>query len=429
MANQMASHSPTFPRLPKLTEIVVGGFKSFRDRTVLPIRPLTLLAGRNSAGKSSALQPLLLLKQTLDASFDAGPLRLDGDNVRFAKVGEMFWQGKKSVGKPGELEIGLTLGGEAEALFFRRRQRGQGVVLDRVRYGGLGQGDYELREGQDYDGMHMVRQRCELIGVPPGNDLPHSFARLLTVQPGPALAPFLPCWIHLPGLRGNPQRLYTSAQIGEVFPGTFPPYAASAIAAWQASGDARLDELGRWLFELELTWKVDTRSVGDTQVELRVGRLPGLRTGGARDVVNIADVGIGVSQTLPLLVALLLAERNQVVHVEQPEIHLHPTAQIALARLLLRAAERGVTVLAETHSHLLLRAVQALVASGEFSADLVQLHWFQRDDDGATEVISTGLDLDGSFGAWPEDLAEAHLQVEEAFLRAAFRAGGGKSWP
>ena len=36
-------------------------------------------------------------------------------------------------------------------------------MLDRVRYGDLGLGDYELREGQDYDGMHMVRQRCELI--------------------------------------------------------------------------------------------------------------------------------------------------------------------------------------------------------------------------------------------------------------------------
>jgi predicted ATPase len=83
----------------------------------------------------------------------------------------------------------------------------------------------------------------------------------------------------------------------------------------------------------------------ETQVELKVGRLPHGLQGGAHDLVSIADVGFGVSQALPVLVALLAAEPGQLVYVEQPEIHLHPSAQRALATVLSEAARRGVSLL------------------------------------------------------------------------------------
>ncbi len=67
--------------------------------------------------------------------------------------------------------------------------------------------------------------------------------------------------------------------------------------------------------------KVEVKSVDETQVELRVGRLLCAKQGGAKDVVNIADVGFGVSQTLPILVALegahhfsLLTAREQIMY-------------------------------------------------------------------------------------------------------------------
>jgi hypothetical protein len=59
----------------------VAGFKSIREEHSIELRPLTVLAGANSAGKSSIMQPFLLLKQTLEATYDPGPLVLDGPNV------------------------------------------------------------------------------------------------------------------------------------------------------------------------------------------------------------------------------------------------------------------------------------------------------------------------------------------------------------
>jgi predicted ATPase len=178
-----------------------------------------------------------------------------------------------------------------------------------------------------------------------------------------------------------------------------------------------MQEIGSALKTLGLTSKVDAKQINDVQIELRVGRSPS--TGEAEEMVSIADVGFGVSQTLPVLVALLVAEPGQLVYLEQPEIHLHPRAQAALAEILADAAKRGVRVVVETHSELLLLAVQSLVAEGKISPDLVKLHWFTRRENGVTEVSSAELDEAGAFGDWPEDFGDVSLKLESRYLDAA----------
>src|SRR5882672_12822611 len=73
-----------------ITEIRVAGFKSISEEQKIEVRPLTILAGANSSGKSSMMQPLLLLKQTLESPYDPGPIRLNGPNAKFAKVDELL---------------------------------------------------------------------------------------------------------------------------------------------------------------------------------------------------------------------------------------------------------------------------------------------------------------------------------------------------
>jgi predicted ATPase len=128
-----------------------------------------------------------------------------------------------------------------------------------------------------------------------------------------------------------------------------------------------------------------------------------------------------VSQTLPVLVGLSAANESELVYLEEPEIHLHPRAQVKLADILANAAKRGVRVVAETHSTLLLTAVQTLVAKGELKPELVKFHWFQRDPKtGVTKVTSTGLDENGAFSDsdWPEDFDQVILSADSAYLDA-----------
>lgn len=225
--------------------------------------------------------------------------------------------------------------------------------------------------------------------------------------------------IHLPGLRGNPERAYPKTGVSLWFPGTFESYAASVIADWQTQEDkTKVEQLSDDLKDLGLTWRVAAKPIDDTRYELYVGRLCHEASGGEQDLVNIADAGFGVSQVLPLLVALHVAEPGQMVYVEQPELHLHPRAQSALALVLANAAKRGVRVVAETHSSLLLLGVQSLVAEGKLPEDLVNLHWFTRDKGGSTTVDSAELDKAGRFGDWPQDFGQVDLEMERRYLDA-----------
>jgi AAA domain, putative AbiEii toxin, Type IV TA system len=423
--------------------IRLRGFKSFRDETRIGIRPLTLLAGANSSGKSSAIQPLLLLKQTLEVGYDPGPLLLDGPSVRFTIVDQMLWRGASHGKRTSAFAIGLSSGVEQVTLDFSRGEQG-GVELKSTRYEGA-LGSYELRPGMaddelrrnvifpefEEDALHaksidfsVGRDRCRLtarashlgLRVPGVPRIRFTVAR---TEPFASFDPIVRGIIHLPGRRGNPLRSYPTAQVDVRFPGLFQNYVASLVLGWKMARDERIGKLDKAFFDLGLTSGIDARPLDDTTIEIRVGRTPSLRKGSPQDLVNIADVGFGVSQILPVIVALFAAVPGQVVYLEEPEIHLHPRAQVALARLLLDAAKRGVIVIAETHSHLVLKEVQRAVAAGEADPSLVELHWFQRDEQGATKVSSAGLDPHGAYGAWPEDFADVELEVEDAFLRAS----------
>ena len=232
--------------------------------------------------------------------------------------------------------------------------------------------------------------------------------------------------IHLPGLRGNPERTYKPTSTGPRYPGTFEHYVASIIHEWQETGDERLKTLADALHTLGLTGQVGTEKIGDTRIELQVGRLPHQGTG-ETDMVSIADVGFGVSQVLPVLVALIVAQPGQLVYLDEPELHLHPRAQVALAQVLADAAKRGVRVVAETHSSLLLLAVQTLVAEGKLSPELVRLHWFTRGENGATKIDTADLDEAGAYGDWPEDFDDVDLKAQSRYLDAADRVAFGKA--
>lgn len=420
-----------------ITKITVAGFKSIAEEQSIEIRPLTILAGANSSGKSSIMQPLLLLKQTLEASYDPGPLRLDGPNVRFTSA-EQFLSRVGRVGYKDTFHVGIVLDNNASQTIFFHKPRKSGLEVQKTILTS-GTRKLELRAHMSYDeiaaadpntlslvnqlynkdDLTVIRDRFSLaigarrslrgmnydyfIGTSLSNDVEHYVGKT----------------IHLPGLRGNPERTYFVAAVGATFPGTFENYAASVLAKWQTDKDkSNLENLCQDLKELGLAWKVSAVPLNDTQVELRVARLPHATKSGTRDMVNIADVGFGVSQTLPVIVALHAAKSGQLVYLEQPEIHLHPRAQTAMAKVLADAARRGVRVVAETHSALLILGIQTLVAEGKLDPALVKLHWFERKG-GTTKIKSADLDEAGSFGDWPEDFADVALEAQSNYLDAA----------
>ncbi|MFL6276725.1 MAG: DUF3696 domain-containing protein [Blastocatellia bacterium] len=423
-----------------ISHITVSGYKSIRNEQSIDIKPLTILAGANNSGKSSMMQPLLLLKQTLEATYDPGPLLLNGPNVHFTSADQLLAHisnGRRA--SSFEVGIGLAVLSTIKLTFKKRGAGGfriQKMVLKDI-YERKSR-EFILQEGLNHNdiltGMRsfagsdedllfnqLEQQQIQLVIIRNRCFFDVASDKGLVFSITPIFGdPLIRQMIHLPGLRGNPERNFPVTAVGSMFPGTFHEYTASIIAQWQAEKRSRnLQLLGKYLERLGLTWKVSAKAINDTQVELQVGRLPHPRKDGSTDMVNIADVGFGVSQVLPVLVALLVAEPGQLVYIEEPEIHLHPRAQSAMAEILADAAKRGVRVVIETHSQLLLLGIQTLVAKGNLSPELVKLHWFQRQNDGSTQITSADLDEAGAFGNWPEDFAEVALEAESRYLDAA----------
>ena len=450
MAKQKKSKNGTEKDQNKgITAISVQGFKSLANESRIEIRPLTILAGANSSGKSSIMQPLLLMKQTLEAGYDPGPLLLNGPNVKFTSASQFISRLQKhsnsqefsvaienieydfvlknvfSVPKNQVLEIREMIIKQGKRSFHLRSGQSSEHLKNAIsefRSVKIKWPKEELKVARDWCFLDVDFEsfdNIERFGLPTSQET--AVARVLLSSIGVFSSIISECvyaLIHVPGLRGNPERVYPRTATGPDFPGTFEHYVATIIADWQKTKDGRLKRLEAMLADLGLTGKISAKVVNDAQIELQVGRLPKAKQDGD-DLVSIADVGFGVSQVLPVLVALLVAKPGQLVYLEQPELHLHPRAQYVLAKILAETAKRGVKLVVETHSALLLLQVQTLVAKGDLDPDLVKLHWFSRsDEDGTTSIESADLDQNGAFGDWPEDFGDVEWKAEGAYLDA-----------
>ena len=420
-------------RIEGITKIAVRGFKSIEEERTIDIRPLTIIAGANSSGKSSIMQPLLMLKQTLEVPYDPGPLWLEGPNVQFTSATQFM---SKSIGnkRTERFQIQIQIDGTYSVrTTFAQGQ--DGIELAEMTREIKSETDQSLPTSPKpftlYPGMpsEEIKSLAEVEQDPILEDydvVRRSRCFLeLTSQDGrrgvnftPDLAFNIVNSIHLPGLRGNPERIYKLTSTGPRYPGTFDNYVASIIHDWQNTEDDRLKTLINALRRLGLTGQVSAEKIGDIGIEIRVGLFTHDKTR-ETDMVSIADVGLGVSQVLPVLVALIVAKPGQLVYLEQPELHLHPRAQVALARVLADAAKSGVRVVTETHSSLLLLAIQTLVAEEYLPRALVKLHWFTRDDNGVTKIAPAELDETGAYGNWPEDFDDVDLDAQSRYLNAA----------
>lgn len=147
---------------------------------------------------------------------------------------------------------------------------------------------------------------------------------------------------------------------------------------------------------------------------------------GTEDWFNIADVGFGFSQILPVLAQLhsITYRRRRLTStatdrpgikmlaVEQPELHLHPALQARLADLFAAAivtegADQkrlysGVHIIAETHSEALVNRLSELVENGKIKKEDVAIHIFDKLDNGTPSTIRKAeFAEDGSLKNWP----------------------------
>ncbi len=421
-------------------KLSVEGYKSISTKQELQFNGLTVLSGANSSGKSSFMQPFLVLKQTIENHYDSGSLVLYGENTKLTDSSQVI--SKVPGYEKKSFSISMT-GDKHVCVAVYKYKRGTGLQVDSVEMTsesmpnsltlkvGMSSSDIENLLPQEDFGFikefyaekkllptwKAIRDKC-FIRAELSIDGKKFFPLKAGIDPAHHLEKFIKRLIHVPGLRGNPERSYKIAASEDVYPGSFEKYVASIVSDWtkHKKYKTKYETLKSQLADLGLASNITASKVDDTSVAIQVSRN---KSGSDSDCVNIADVGFGVSQTLPMLVALIGAKKGQSVYIEQPELHLHPQAQFKLASIIVSAINKGVIVIIETHSSILIRGIQLAVVKKQLDSKKVSLNWFtQSRETGETKVDQAGLDELGAFGEWPEDFDNTSLAVEQMYLDA-----------
>lgn len=162
--------------------------------------------------------------------------------------------------------------------------------------------------------------------------------------------------------RQPPDRRYTFAGFGASRSGPSGEQAIDLLITEsllrKRKSQPLIDAVSYWLKVLKLA---DSLRIRDIAKHLNLFEVD-VRLSGRTTRSNLADVGFGVSQVLPVLVQGLLMEPGGVYFVQEPEIHLHPDAQAGLADFFIYLACQGVTCIVETHSEYLLLRLRRRLA-------------------------------------------------------------------
>ena len=152
-----------------------------------------------------------------------------------------------------------------------------------------------------------------------------------------------------------------------------------------------------------------------------------VKTSSSVATTSLTDVGFGVSQVLPVLVLLYYVPEGSTVLLEQPEIHLHPAVQSDLADVMLNVADvRNVQIVVESHSEHLMRRLQRRVAEQEASSEDVKLY-FVSSNRGKAHVSDLLLNQWGEIENWPENFFGDEMGEIAAITEASLRRRMGQS--
>jgi len=459
-----------------LKQLRIQNFKCWQDTGTIRMAPITLLFGANSSGKSSIGQFLMMLKQTVESPDRRAVFYPGGKNsaVQLGSYREMVFHRDPRNKIAFEYQWSLP-----SVLTFKDPVSGQSFSGDSLAfYAKVGTGNkdqnrlvleslkYELLEGgQSKLSVGMIRK----------SDAKSEYKvevenYTLKRKPGRVWYPGAPVRFYgfpdevvayhqnadfvqefnlrheklfrslsyLGPLRTKAERLYSWTGIEPESVG----YAGeNTVAAVLAARNRKIslgykkrakpfeEIIALKLKEMELIeeFKVNPISVQRQEYEVKI------RTKGSMDWVDLPDVGFGISQVLPVLVQCFYAPAGSIILIEQPEIHLHPSAQSALADVMIdvinsreNGKNRDIQLIIETHSEHFLRRLQRRIAEDVVSQEKVSAYFANIAKMPAT-LEQLKIDIFGNILNWPENFFGDDMGDITAQAKAAMKKRMQKS--
>jgi AAA domain, putative AbiEii toxin, Type IV TA system len=390
-----------------LRSVRLRNYRAFVREVTVSLRPLTLLFGYNSAGKSALLRALPLIAESVRST--SGPLALRGDAAgrsTFRDVRTRWAAGDQVSFGLDWAEPDASLDVEIVHLAASQREiigtmRLRDAVQGELRFE-IDLADERAADITQYtlDGERgRIRFEGWCAAEVSGFVRPEVARRL--EGSSAELRRFSDSVHWLGALRSRPERLLplvgSTSRIGPDGAGTIEVLARESLAS---SSDV-LEVVSGW-FENATRHVIDIRQQAGSggvlfHLELRPLRAP--------QGVHLNDTGDGMNQVLPVITLGALAMRGRLgsaplLAIEQPELHMHPRAHAGVAEYLVSVSQ-SATVVVETHSENFLLAVQIAILEGRLRAEDVVIHWVRGTDEGPSFVETITIDEKARPSAWP----------------------------
>ncbi|EMY6820232.1 DUF3696 domain-containing protein [Vibrio cholerae] len=348
-----------------LDSIYIENFKCFKKQ-LIPMANLTLLTGFNAAGKSSSIQTLLLGAQIQKSAEGEYSASLNGSLVKLGTVGDV----RCHYGAGKEICITYSSGDDYLKLSLDASSRKENSLPFKSKWTGH-------NKNSIYSKLHKLiyisairNGTLDVYPVPKDSFPVHADVG--------DCGQYAPWW-----LEKHSDDVVCSQRLNKSEP-------ATSLRA----------QLNAWANEL---------FPGAEATVEQLENLPlvklSMRTSKQQQYKRPANIGYGLTYAFPILVAGLLAKREQILIVDSPEAHLHPQGQSKMGYFLGVMASAGVQVVCETHSDHVLNGVRLAVADKAIPNSDVAIHFFQSQFDKNEEaplITSPQLDSNGSLDMWPE---------------------------
>jgi predicted ATPase len=425
-----------------ITSISLGNFRAFKSVDV-PLSKLNIFVGPNNSGKSSIISAVNLIAQNIRTGTQEFTLALNGP---YAELGTFYDAVHGHSAKP-IMHIGFQI--DEYKYDYRYRYRPQRREIELVRADISGGGfSYQYMTGDSgaiqtissklysIDG-YQPKQRARIYGFSFAHSLSqYSYKQLVderNLETYQRLREFMfrsmytlerhfSVFDSVGAFRAAPQRTYhytgeAPSSVGKQGE-NFAQMLASSAASRSRLVISVIRSAAKWFVESGVARDVKIKPLTNRHFEIIVEDQTGSRS-------NIIDSGFGCSQALPVLAGgfnLVRSRRpgtSATFVVQEPEIHLHPTAAAHMGTYFKDLALAGVQCFVETHSENIVLRVARHVALGELSPDDVKIYWVSANT-GKHEVTALPLRHDGTFEKpWPEGFFPTRSDETLLLARAA----------
>ena len=394
-----------------ITELSVQNFKSWKDTGKLQIAPLTGFFGANSSGKTSLLQTLLMLKQTVERPLNWNGVIDFGDDSSLVNLGSFddFIHGHQH-----NSALGISMSWKfSEKLSIAEIDGVDSLSFDlsiHNQQNSVSEVQFNYKVGEQNFAANWNGRDCSVsgLGTVPVNEPLFRCYGINSVYAinrrffSPLQTRFENLFHsidYLGPLREYPRRRYAWQGEHSRGVGQHGEDMVTALFSGLIQRRSLEEQIPQWLQRLDLIDSYRLNPVLDTKKDYEF--LVRKYKGGPE--VRLTDVGFGVSQVLPVLVLCYYVPEGSILILEQPEAHLHPKVQSELADLLIEVVKnRKLQIILESHSeHLLIRLMRR-IAEQQISADDTAFYFCEMNE-GTSEIERLNVDDYGNITNWPQN--------------------------